>query len=83
MAKGKEALPEDGALLQETAGRWRYQRMALFKHAETTASHVGDQHTTQSLLAAVLQVSYSAVAWDTSHYFRRVAYCLLNAINNQ
>jgi len=34
MAKGKEALPEDGALLQETAERWRYQRMALFKYAE-------------------------------------------------
>ncbi len=34
MAKGKEALPEDGALLQETVGRWRYQRMAPVKHAE-------------------------------------------------
>ncbi len=34
IVEGKEALPEDGVLLQETAGRWRYQRMALFKHAE-------------------------------------------------
>ena len=34
MAKGKKALPEDGALLQETVGRWRYKRMAPVKHAE-------------------------------------------------
>ena len=59
--------------------RKRYQRMAPYckrrrgdgatrgwrfsNTLKATASHVGGQHTTQSLLAAVLQVSYYAVAW--------------------
>ena len=58
--------------------RKRYQRMAPYckrrqgngattgwrfsNTLKATASHVGDQHTTQSLLAAVLQVSYYAAA---------------------
>ncbi len=58
--------------------RKRYQRMAPYckrrrgdgatrgwrpsNTLKATASHVGDQHTTQSLVAAVLQVSHYAVA---------------------
>ena len=72
IVEGKEALPEDGVLLQETAGRWRYQRTALFKHAE------GNRLT-------CWRPTHDAIAGRgrSVSFVLCVGYCLLNAVNNQ